>query len=187
MKPLLLLCLLLTFLSTQAQETPQPQLGITLDSINKIVDTLKAKMPLLMRTITRQYIEKGKPVDYKWSYSRSGGQLFYLQVTWTIDSTFYEEDYYIGNGKLLYSEEKKIYHMPYSYGKEETGHWMEYCYFINDRLIHERSAGHDKSELDTYDPENEVLRRYKTRRLILKQLLSGPDLLYRPRKQKPAN
>jgi len=187
MKPLLIIGLLLIFQTTLAQQMQQPQLGITLDSIGKIVDTLKANAPSLMRTITRQYIEKGKPVDYKLNYSRSNGQLIYLQMTWTIDSTYYEEDYYVSNGKLLYSEEKKIYYMPRSNGKEETAHWMEYCYFINDRLIHERSQGHGKSELDTYDPETEVLKRYKIRRLILKQLLQGPDVLYRPRKQKPAN
>jgi len=124
------------------------------------------------KKITRNVTITKKLIQQKWRYCfNSSGQLFYLQTAYNIDSTYFEEDYYINNQRLIYSEEKEIYFIPSVSGKEEAGHWIEYCYFITGKLVHERSAGHGKSEMDNWHPETEVPQRFVKRHLQLVQHL----------------
>lgn len=148
-----------------AQLMEQPQLGISLDSIDKVTNRIDSVCGLHLKEFTvpkKDSTGKFFTDTFQYVYSPKG-QLAFLKVSHRIDSAYTQEWYYASNNTLLVS---KIYikrYMPYRYGTEETWHWGEECYFINKRMIHEISHGHGITETDEYDPEMETLKRFKLR------------------------
>ena len=158
------------------QKLQQPQLGITLDSLSKITHNIDSLKRLFKKTFTldaKDTNSKSHVENWQFTYSPAK-RLAFFQVSRHENSSYYEEDYYLGDSGLIYTSEKNIRYMPHRMGNKESSHWIEECYFLKGRLIHETSHGHGITETDDYDPEQAVLKRFskrfKTLMVQIKQL-----------------
>lgn len=73
---------------------------------------------------------------------------------------------------LIFSTESITYY----YGKDSIG-WAGIYYFSKGKLQDHETLGHGKSELDTWNPEAEVLRNYhKVKAVIVNYMrkMNGP-------------
>jgi hypothetical protein len=153
------------------QEMQQPQLSVTLDSIIKVtgyIDGLNSSFKKAFTLSTQDSNDKRLLENWQFTYSPAS-RLVFFQVSRHEDSSYYEEDYYLGDSGLIFTEEKHIRYMPHRMGNKDSSHWMEECYFLNNRLIHEISHGHGITETDDYDPGKAVLARFNKR---LEKLMS---------------
>jgi len=147
------------------QKLQQPQLAITLDSISTITKKIDSLNTIFKKAFTldaKDTNSKSHVENWQFTYSPAK-QLVFFQVRRHEDSSYYEEDYYLGDSGLIYTSEKNIRYMPHRMGNKESSHWIEECYFLKGRLIHEVSHGHGITETDDYDPEQAVLDRFRKR------------------------
>lgn len=135
---------------------------------HEITDRIVAKTDSLFAIRHKSFIVKknfssGKVVTEKWTYYKKGSSLLYFKINYTIDSTDYEEEYYLDIGNLIYATEKEVTLMPSSNPVDSFG-WAGNYYFAKKKLVDHITFGHGKSEMDTWDPERDTLLRYSKRR-----------------------
>ena len=141
-------------------------------SINKIV----AKIDKLSKTNSRSFI-KNKIINHTkikedWQYFNNK-RFSRIMINYTIDSTAYSvaytEKYYFKDSSLIYAYESEIFFSP-AEGIKQGTKWSGDFYFSEGKLIIHVTNGLGRSELDDWDPENEILQRLKKRKAELKLL-----------------
>ncbi|NOT52346.1 MAG: hypothetical protein HOP10_13835 [Chitinophagaceae bacterium] len=141
-----------------------------IDSIVSKTDiVLEKKQRTFDLTLYRDYIAK-KTYTQKWTYLRDPKNLLYFRVNYTLDSTDYEEEYYLHEGTLIFATEKEVWRFPSMNPVDSMG-WSGVFYFSKGKLIYQSTLGHGKSELDNWDPEKEIWMRHSKRRYNRPELL----------------
>ena len=63
--------------------------------------------------------------------------------------------FYLNNGQLIYAIETIVSHFA-----NDSITWSGDFYFSNGKLLDYETLGHGKSEIETWDPESDILRSY---------------------------
>lgn len=113
--------------------------------------------------ILKKNTSSGKYITEKWSYLKDHNSLLYFKISYTIDSTDYEEEYYLDKGDLIYATEKEVTRMLSNNPVDSFG-WAGNYYFAKNKLLDHITFGHGKSEIEPWDPERDTLLRYSKRR-----------------------
>ena len=99
----------------------------------------------------------GRIVEEKFSYSTNGDDVEMLIVRYRDGAVDNEEYHYFKDRRLVYVIERQ--------GIVDGGgpDWSGVYYFSNGKLLDHVTNGHGKSELDRWDPEDDVLRMSRKR------------------------
>lgn len=108
----------------------------------------------------------GQPFKEQWIYhQRSDYQS--IEISYLISSTHYSESYSLLNRALIYASESE-----YTEYSPNSIRGLQISYFVKGgKLIHLSSTGHGKTEDDAWEPEQELMTRYKKRIQELQRLI----------------
>jgi hypothetical protein len=104
-------------------------------------------------------VKNGEVLTRKFSYSMDGKDVETLIINYQTGKFSAEETYYFKNGRLVYAAER---HFLETDGKTNSV-WSGVFYFENEKLFHENTNGHGKSEADDWSAEKEILQMSRTR------------------------
>jgi len=135
-------------------------------SINKIVAKIDELSQAGDKAFSKDIVVDQKNVKEKWrvfennEYSR-------IIIQYTTDSAghsiAYTEKYYLRNGALIYAYESEVF-FETGQNMKEGIMWNGDFYFSKGKLIEHVTNGHGRSELDDWDPEKEILQKWKKRK-----------------------
>lgn len=137
-------------------------------NIDNIVDSIDSLSRFNSKSYINEKIVNSRKAIQKWQYF-DNKELSLISIGYKIDSTSYTEKYYLYNGGLIYAYEEEIWYQP-SLGINEYTMWSGTFYFVRGKLADHVTLGHGKSELDNWNPEQEILLRLKERKKELKSL-----------------
>jgi hypothetical protein len=85
----------------------------------------------------------------------------YLKITrqFSVKGDTIQQTFYLQKGGLIYSTEKITSYFTEA-GKTDSMIWKGDYYFANGKLIDYVTLGHGKSEIDTWNPEQEILAAF---------------------------
>ena len=134
-------------------------------SINEVVRKIDKMSKTNGRSFIKYKVINNKKIKENWQHF-DNKQFSRIIINHVIDSMRYSEKYYFKNGSLIYAYESEILYSPF-WGQIEYSIWSGDFYFSKGKLIDHVTLGHGKSELDDWDPENEILQRLKKRKAEL--------------------
>ncbi len=134
-------------------------------SINAIVRSIDRLSKANSQSYSKFKVVTHKKVKEQWLYFDSKN-LSGITISYTIDSTAYNEKYYLKDGGLIYAYESEIF-FSLPAGIDQGTKWAGDFYFSKGKLIDYVTLGHGKSELDDWDPEKEILQGLKKRKAEL--------------------
>jgi hypothetical protein len=112
-------------------------------AVNFSIQALQKDLP----NISYQYIESSK------GYQKISRRFFY-------QNNRIRQDFYVKDRCLLYASEIITYYFTQN-GKTDSIGWSGGFYFTKERLIDHITLGHGKSEMDSWNPEKEMLTAFK--------------------------
>ncbi len=142
----------------------------TKEKIDSIVRKTDSVLSAEHRVFNLKKQYRGKTYTEKWTYLRDSKYLLFFRVNYSIDSTDYEEEYYLSKGSLVFATEKEVMLFPSMSPVDSIG-WSGVFYFSEHKLLYQSTLGHGKSEQDDWDPYNEVRVRFSKRRYNRPELL----------------
>ena len=159
MRKIFLILLLSPFLSFCQEKKPDSS------AINEVVMKIDKMSKTNGRSFMKYKVINNKKIKENWQHF-DNKQFSRIIINHAIDSIRYSEKYYFKNGSLIYAYESEIWDSPF-WGQIEYSIWSGDFYFSKGKLIDHVTLGHGKSELDDWDPENEILQRLKKRKAEL--------------------
>jgi len=145
--------------------------AFTKEKIDSIVSKTDSVVSLKHKVFNLKKQYKGKVYTEKWSYLRDAKHLLFFRINYTIDSTDYEEVYYLDKGALVFASEKEVMRFPSMDPVDSIG-WSGFFYFSEHKLLFQSTLGHGKSEMDNWNPEKEVRVRFSKRTYNRPELLT---------------
>jgi len=144
-------------------------LGQDLDTSKRAIDDFVRQAELKFESSKADFVLKSK-LSEKFSYSMKGNTVEVLSVRYRKADADHEEEYYFQAGKLVYAIERQA-----PVGGSGPA-WSGVYYFKNGKLLDHTTNGHGKSELDSWDPEDEVFRMSRKRMKQLRDHLKKGNL-----------
>ena len=143
--------------------------SFTKEKIDSIVSKTDSILSVKYRVfnLKKQY----KTYTEKWTYLRDSKYLLFFRINYTIDSTDYEEEYYLYKGELILANEKEVSRFPSMNPVDSIG-WSGVFYFSGHKLLYQSTLGHGKSERGDWDPKNEARLRFSKRTYQRPELLT---------------
>jgi len=136
----------LFIISTNAASAQSYDWRTKIDVIVERADSLslKSQRTFYLNRIIRvdKTFKNDKTVRETWYYTTSNGKILIFQVRYLIDSTEYNETYYLNNGNLVCLEQ---YESDY-YSPVDEVTWDKVLFFDNNIIKLHVSAGHRKSK-----------------------------------------
>jgi len=138
-------------------------------SINKIVANIDELSQSGGKVFSKDKLVDQKNVKEKWRVF-SNNEYSRIIIQYTTDSAehsiAYTEKYYLKNDALIYAYESEVFFETSQNMKDGTM-WNGDFYFSKGKLIEHVTNGHGRSELDNWNPEKEVLEKWKSRKMEL--------------------
>ena len=135
-------------------------------SINKLVTKIDKLSRANSKSFTKEKLIGHKKVKEQWRVF-DNKEFSRIIIQYTTDSAgqsvAYTEKYYLKNGSLIYAFESEVF-FPTGENISEGTTWAGDFYFSKGKLIDHVTLGHGRSELDDWDPEKEILQRWKGRK-----------------------
>jgi hypothetical protein len=141
-------------------------------SINEIVRKIDRLSKTNNRLFTKDKLTGHKKYKETWQYfdNKVSSRIV---IDYTIDSAEYSvactEKYYFKDGSLICAYESEIVFSP-AEGIDQGTKWAGDFYFSKGKLVDHVTIGHGNSESDDWDPEREILQKFKKRKAELKLL-----------------
>lgn len=151
-----------------------PAVGQLANATTLAIDVLVKRAALRFESSKAGFVLKMKynnrTVEEKFSYSMTGDDIEVLSVRYRDGNADNEEIYYFQGRQLVYATESQ------SPVDGASPAWSGIYYFKNGKLLDFVTNGHGKSEDDSWDPEDEVLRMSGKRMKQLRDHLKRGDL-----------
>jgi hypothetical protein len=144
-------------------------IGQDLDTSKGAIDDFVKQAELKFQSSKAGFVLKSKLAE-TFSYSMKGNDVEVLSVRYRNADSDHDEEYFFQAGKLVYATERQA---PVGGGGPD---WSGVYYFKNGKLLDHATNGHGKSELDSWDPEDEVFRMSRKRMKQLRDHLKKRNL-----------
>lgn len=163
MKPLFLLALLLIVKVLPAQDLKSIKARIDSD-----VKNLSKKVYITSSTIK----SKKGIFDYDISYSirKKSVQIVIIKRTFSNGDNTTSQTFYIKDENLIFVTETSVF----SYLTDSIT-WKGDFYFVNNKLMDYTTLGHGKSELESWDPQAELLNAFEESKQDIQDNMNGED------------
>jgi hypothetical protein len=102
----------------------------------------------------------------RYHFKMVNGRLNYISREYSNKDSSVKQNFYLSVSQLIYSTESIT-----NYYAKDSIHWKGTYYFQNSKLRDYETLGHGKSEIDTWNPEAEVLKNYQRARSAVQTYL----------------